>query len=216
MVVEQIPLSLKALSHYSAEYFVPHSGVAESLLLLEESLEQVANDDAFFQPIYLSGVAGVGKSHLLAVVLEKARAMGIRPEKIFLREEVAEGPRDEAGVGEIVSAYETKKTQGGLFILSSRVSPHLFSNNPHLTSRVLSSVILELKPPSIEELRPTLVSLLERRNLRLSDRAIEYILRRVPTNPLSLWGILARIDDRALREGRAVSLNFIREILGEI
>lgn len=216
MGVEQIPLSLPAGSPFALEYFVPHSGVAESLEILDQALLRLVQRPEEFINIFLTGVSGVGKSHFLAMIREKASLLGIADSSLSIFEFEGIAADDDDTVSLLISTYEQRKAHGGIFLLASRLPAGEFTLNPHLGSRVKSAVILELLPPTIEELRPTLISLLERRNLRLSDRSIDYILKRVPTNPLSLWTILARIDDLALRQGRAVGLHFIREILGEI
>ncbi len=216
MAVEQIPLPLSAQQSNSADYFVSHSGVADALRSFEGAVHRLNSDPSFFQSFYIYGSSGVGKSHLLSVMKGIFAATGIASEHLQLRDfgDALEVP--DSAIGEIVSAYEGIRTAGGILVFAARIHPEKFTQNPHLLSRLRSGAILELKPPTIEELRPTLESLLERKNLKLSERNLEYLIRRVPTNPLSLWGILARMDDRALREGRTMSLHFIREILGEI
>lgn len=216
MAVEQLPLPLQAQQHYSADYFVSHSGVADALRFFEESADRLQREPDFFQSLYLYGPPGVGKSHLLSMMRSSILRRGL-PAGAFEGADfgASDLPAD-AHVGEIVSRYEQLRTEGGLLVFASRFTPEGLTKNPHLLSRLRSSAIFEVRSPSIDELRPTLQSLLERRNLRLSERNLDYLLRRVPTNPLSLWGILAKMDDRALREGRTVSLHFIREILGEI
>ena len=216
LVVEQIPLRLNASEPFASDYFVPHSGVGQSLSQLLDLLERFQQEKGLFQTIYLHGASGTGKSHLIQIFQRRAEELGLDSDAIFLRDFQDETRNQDSEVAPLVSEYENRKTLGGVFFVASRLSLEQFSSNPHLLSRLKSGMILELRSPSIEEMRPTLISLLERRNLKLSERAIEYIVRRVPTNPLCLWAILAKMDDRALREGRTVGLYLIREILGEL
>ena len=216
MAAEQLPLELTAGEPLGFAYFGPHSGVGECLSFLLGTVDRVISDRGYFQSVFVYGVAGVGKTHLLSAFAETLRLRGAASDRFTVRELGEEIPDAQDDVGDLIDAYERQKSRGGIFLVSARFSPDQFAANPHVASRLKSGAVFELRPPGIDEVRPTLISLLERRNLKLSDRAIEYLVRRSPTNPLSLWAILAKIDDRALRSGRAVGLNFIREILGEI
>ena len=64
-----------------------------------------------------------------------------------------------------------------------------------------------------EELSPILNSLLERKNMKLSERSVAYLLRRLPREPLSFDAIFARINELSLEESRPAGLGVIRELI---
>ncbi|HMO16993.1 MAG TPA: hypothetical protein PKA63_00035 [Oligoflexia bacterium] len=70
------------------EFFVPHSGVAEAYGLLSKVLEDFKQNEGEFILVYISGPAGVGKSHLTLGFGQKFREIGVESIHMHLTDQV--------------------------------------------------------------------------------------------------------------------------------
>lgn len=207
----QLGFQLQPSQPYDLAYFVPHSGVAEAVAQFEFALEALQDNPTLFRNIHLVGPKGVGKRHLAQGYALKARALGVRAEVFDLSELSS---LNEAGLLEgFVSEYEQVKSQGGLLLSFSQQHPKELTENPHLLSRLLAGLFLQLDFPREEELRPLLYSLSERHNLRLSERTMSYLERRIPLDPLSFADIFARVSRISFREGKPAGMSVVRQAL---
>lgn len=208
--MEQVPLHLQAVRHFSHLYFIPHSGVVQAWEYCEHCFVLAETAANSFFGIFLGGPRGSGKTHL---------AESYRDRNPVVTIEVWDLPHDrpafddDAEVARFIARYESLKAQGGVFFICSRLSPTELTANPHISSRVKMMSYFELALPREEELEPLLISLLERYNLRLSPRNLEYLLRRIPRNPLSFARISAKINALSLRLGKPVSLKLLTEVV---
>lgn len=216
---EQLVLPLQVSNPHSLEYFVPHSGVAEALALLHHSLNLVCEDPSSFRLCALHGPKGVGKSHLLRAFHAEALRLGLAPDKLVtfdgaeLEEGCSSGGADWAS--HFVDRYERLRADGGLLLLASREAPEALSDNPHLRSRFLAGSKSLLQLPREEELLPVLKSLFERRNLRVSDYSLEYLINRLPSDPLSFDAIVAKIDRFSWENGLPATQGAIRKVVAD-
>ena len=216
---EQLVLPLQVSNPHSLEYFVPHSGVAEALALLHHGLNSVCVDPSSFRLCALFGPKGVGKSHLLRAFHSEALRCGLPTEKLVifdsteLEEGCALGGADWAS--HFIDRYERLRGDGGLLLLASRLAPEELSDNPHLRSRFLAGSKSLLQLPREEELLPVLKSLFERRNLRVSDFSLEYLINRLPSDPLSFDAIVAKIDRFSWENGLPATQGAIRKVVAD-
>jgi chromosomal replication initiation ATPase DnaA len=100
--------------------------------------------------------------------------------------------QDKAWVPSFIELYDRLKREGGLLFIRAAKPPKDVTDNPHVLSRLLAGQAVLLDFPREEECVPILHSLLERLNLKLTNRAIDYLIRRMPRNPLSFEVILAK------------------------
>ena len=207
---EQIPFELLPCRPYSLDYFVSHSGVTVAMTAIEQAIDAVEKNSQHFELLYLYGGAGSGKTHLISAYLEIVQSKRIAVERIDLEQVVA---KDE-GISQFISLYEKQKSEGGLLFIESRLAPADVTANPHLSSRLLAGTILQLDYPREEELRPIVRSLLERNNLRIAERSIEYLFRRMPREPLFFSELFAKISRLSLRTNRPAKFTLIKDVLG--
>lgn len=212
----QLGFDLRPVEPFALQYFVSHSGVAEAYAELDAAVHEVASEPHRFRSFYIYGPKGSGRRHLVQGFRLKAQELGLSLDSFYELELPSEtGAISDETVREAISAYEQLRAEGGIFALRGRFSPAETSENPHLTSRLLAGSVLRLQYPAEEELRPLLLSLLERRNLRLSERSIAYLVKRIPLAPLSFDSIFDKISQISLGEGKPARLGVLRQALSE-
>ena len=213
---EQLSFLLAPLDPYSLHYFVPHTGVEEACNIVEAAIGELSGDNEAFRLVYIYGPPGSGKTHLVRGYREKARNAGIAAERFFSWEfSLADEEQKEGrlSISEFVAGFERVRSSGGLVLITGHKTPGDELVNPHLLSRLLTGLCVKLSYPREEELRPLLLSLLERRNMRLSDHTLDYLLRRLPLDPLSFDNIFARLSGASYSFGRPANLSLVREVL---
>lgn len=224
---KQLPLSLYSSRPYSIYYLVPHSGVVDAVSLLEKAVADVIagvfSDSGevgllgTFRSVYLFGPAGCGKTHLVQGYAEKAIDAGVPAANV----EIVELPRNidcqgQAGantVSAVVGAYDRLRAAGGLLLIAGTLDPASVSANPHLQSRLLAGFVAKVGFPKENELKQLIASIAERRNLKLSDTSIGYLLKRVPVDTLSFADVFGKIDALSLERGKPATLSLVREIV---
>ena len=215
MITSSVQLSLLASPAESMQGFVPHSGVSESYETLRRLLDDACANHQLFQLIFLCGPQGTGKSYLLRAAVHELERRDYPSNRvsIFDVNDKKDGGEAEEWVASFVARYEELRREGGFMIVSSTYPPAELSSNPHLRSRLLAGVVLELRYPEESELRPLVAALLEQRNMRVSDRTLDYLLQRLPADPLSLASIFDRINQYSLQESRPARLGLVRKVI---
>ena len=209
----QLTLELAPVAPHSLQYFVQHSGVAEAFTTLAARVEEVAEKSQQFRIVYVFGQRGCGKTHLLTAYRQEAYRLGIAPDRVCMLDlSDWSSSDDDERVAAIVAEYDHLKAEGGLMLLEAESPPKDVSSNPHLQSRLLAGDVLRLSYPREEELRPLLQSLAERRNLKLSENSIDYLLKRLPLEPLSFDNIFAKISEFSLSRSKPAGLGVVREV----
>ena len=214
----QLGLGLSVRDPYAPHYLIPHSGIAAALEGLEQIRKALREDPCAFKPVVLFGPRGCGKTHLsqsfLAVVASDADGTAERAVYFDFGSTSAETNEiEDESVAKFISTYERLKSNGGCLLVEAAYHPRRCTDNPHILSRLLACELFELSYPREEELPPLFRSLAERANLRLSERNMEFLLKRLPSDPLSFAAILGKIDELSLSQGRPATLNLIREAL---
>ncbi len=210
----QLPLALAPSSANALHYLIPHSGVVEAIQALDQALLQLETNEKHFAMFYLYGEQGSGKSHIVNAYCDEAVRRGIPTERFELDDNQGE-KKEDRNVSFIVSVYEQLKANGGLLCFASRYSPKEVSSNPHLVSRLLAGQIFQLEYPRGEELQPILRSLLERQNLQLSAHSVDYLMRRIPRDPLSFSKIFAKISALSFLTNQPAKFTLIKNIVAE-
>jgi chromosomal replication initiation ATPase DnaA len=207
----QLLLRLELDNPLSQLFFVPHSGVSEAMSVFERSVEDLLGEDPrCFRLIFLYGAKGTGKSHLISAYREKLEQAGYGKVSTFSLEKLC----DAQSVRAFIDRVETGRIEGGFVIVEGESLPADQDDlTPHVRSRLLSGYAVRIGYPSEEELKPLLLSILERKNLRLPDHSLKALLRILPANPLSMERIVAAVDELALTERKKVNRGVIAEAL---
>ncbi len=215
---KQLYFDLSLPEPYSLKYFVVHSGVNDAVSTIETAIAMVRDGVSSAQIIYLFGPAGTGKSHLISAYRAVAGDFEIFTDEIAIvtgTELNSDIDDEQSFVRNFTSRYEQVRSAGGLLFVEATAHPKAIVNDPHLQSRLLAGQVVALEYPREEELKPLIHSLLERRSLKITARSLEYLLRRLPRNPLSFDDIFAKINELSLGELRPSGLGVIREIMKE-
>ncbi|HQH26931.1 MAG TPA: hypothetical protein PLP17_05995 [Oligoflexia bacterium] len=215
---EQLSLALAPVEPFALDYFVSHSGVCEAARALEQAAHEVAGEHGCFRILFIWGPPGSGKTHLAAGCRASALKSGYPAMSVRLfcadasTEHESQPEEQIGGGGSFIAAYDEMKAGGGLIVITSRRSPGESTANPHLTSRYSAGSVLKVAYPRDDELQPVLASLSERCNLRLSDRSMQYLLHRLPADPLSFVNIFKRINEISFAHNKRAGLGVMREI----
>lgn len=209
----QIPLALAAKEPLGSNYFVVHSGVSQAYSILHAHLERCAAEPHHATTLFVFGEAGVGKTHFINLCKELALAIPVAVVRVYdaLTPSICceiEWQRA------FIDDYQTVQREGGLLLVGSSYSALELCEDLSVRSRLVAADTLCLENPQEEELIPLLQSLAERRNLQLSRRNVDYIIRRVPRNPLSFGNLFASIDQLCATSGQPARLGMIRSVLG--
>lgn len=213
----QLPLLLAPRDLLSPAYFVAHEGVRDVLEAIEHLCSDLrqrlaAEDELGFHFFFISGPPGSGKTHLARVMEERVREVSEEiPCRVFEFHGIDRCGED--SLATFIDTYQRLRGVGGVLAVFASQPPNDESWNPHLGSRFSCALPLTVDYPPDAELAPLVESVLERMNLRLPASEVEYLLRRVPSRPLSLTQIFDRISGLALAQGKPIGRGVFREVL---
>jgi DnaA-homolog protein len=186
---------------------------------------------------WLSGPAGVGKSHLLQAVCALARELpteasylslaqlqqfgpdaldGWHSARIVALDEVARVVGDRNWEQRLFGLYREVEERGAS-LLAAAIEPPLslrFSL-PDLASRFAAATLITLRPLDDTAQREALRLRAAARGLELPEETALYLQRRYPRDLSTLYELLDQIDDAAFRAQRRLTVPFIREVLAQ-
>ena len=171
----------------------------------------------------LIGPEGVGKTHLAVAWATRAGAAALTPTDLaagldltrlrgqpVLFENADRGAPDELLFHLINMAGEP----GGGLLLTARTPPSAWPTAlPDLRSRLNALPVAELPPPDDCVLEGVLNKFFRERNIKPGEDLIPYLLRRIERSIPRAQEIVARLDEVADAEHRAVSRALARQIL---
>jgi DnaA family protein len=183
--------------------------------------------------VYLHGVAGSGKSHLLQALCAQTAQAAYLP-LALLRElgpGVLSGSQSHAAVAiddldaiagdarwerELFVLFNDCAAQGTRLIVAAR-QPAMASGVqlPDLRSRLASMPHFALHPLTETQQREALRLRAGLRGIELPDDALQYLQRHCARDMTRLHGLLDRLDLAALQEQRRLTIPFIRQVLDE-
>jgi len=241
--MKQIALPLYDTDDYSFSDVVPHSGVSNSIQMLQGTFQNPANESI---RILIHGPSGSGKTLVLKALLNylKHRDTANASECVLISttDQANDGNDLESIVAmnhddvsrysavliddvDRISASDSTHlwnlwnqllTTGAHLVCASSVGPdHIFSDNPHLRSRMISGLSLELTPPDDAARVLILDRMAIKRGLRLTHDVINYLLSRKSRNLNRLEEILRILDRISLEDRRRVTLRLIKDLEAE-
>jgi len=182
---------------------------------------------------WLSGLSGVGKSHLLqatcalarstdAVYLSLPQLMQFGPESLDGWHNARLVAIDDAAIvcGDrhweqaLFGLYREVEERRASLLLAARTPPQgLTFSLPDLASRFSAATLLTLRALDEGAQREALRTRAVARGLELPEDTMLYLQRRFRRDLSTLYELLDAIDDAALRAQRRLTVPFIREVL---
>lgn len=220
-MASQLILPLNPRSKLTRADFVVAPGNAQAVAFLDSWPDWPAPAAALYGP------AGSGKSHLTAVWLEQAGGGMAIPaaalEGIDPAELVGHGP---VAVEDVDLAAATSGRDRVLFALiegAGRQAPLLLTGHeapaawpvalPDLASRFAALLAFSLWAPDDGLLAALARKLFTDRQLAVPDSVIQRMIRSLERSPASIRDFVAKADEKALSENRAVNLALVRDLL---
>ena len=186
--------------------------------------------------IYLWGIAGSGKSHLLQACCQ---AVSMSHSAIYLPlhtlkewgPEVLDGIEDQTfiGIDDIDAIASDRSWEEAIFHLYNRVRDneqttliitgstpptHTLLQLPDLRSRLSWGLVLQLNElPEHDKVR-SLILQAKKRGFELPVSVIQFLLNRSARNMHDLHDLLNRLDEASLAAQRKITIPFVKHILG--
>lgn len=229
----QIPLPFQRFDHRELEHYLP--GANRYVL---EHLGGLAAGATGFAFTYLWGEHGTGKSHLLQAMCTRAAATGARGAYLPLRDREVLAPELLEGLEQLelvciddldavtgyadweralFSLFNRLREAGRTLVASAAASPRgLAVSLPDLHSRLQSGVTFHLQPLAETDRVTALQQRARLRGIELTDEVTRYIVRRVPRDMHTLFGLLDRLDRASLQAKRKITVPFVKELLDSL
>ena len=228
MTTPQLPLALRYPPDQRLETYV---AAPAGMLAQLHTLAREANADW----LYLTGPAGVGKTHLALALCAAGEAAGRHAAYLPLRAARGRlGDALEAFHGAVIALdgldaiagqrddeialfdFHNRARGAGIAVLyTAQAAPDALPLIlPDLRSRLGQCTRLTLSPLDDAGRREVLRERAQRRGLVLDDAALDWLLRRVERDLVSLTTLLDRLDRASLAAQRRITVPFLRQVLG--
>lgn len=226
---QQLPLLVQLRDDATLENFLSFPA---TLPLLQGVKSQCAGDGE--SVVFLHGSRGCGKSHLLQAAChlagERALYLPLRELMVYPPEEVLAGVEtldlvalddldvvlgQEAWELALFGLYNRAREWGCRLLIAANGAPRTLDVSlPDLRSRLSWGVVYQLPAASDEEKQAILTFRAARRGLNLSTEVAVFIVNRAPRELEQLLELLDKLDRASLAEKRALSIPFVKQILG--
>ena len=226
-MTRQLHLPIRLRDSVSVDNFFP-AGNEEVFAAFNEWL----NGDTDKSVLFLHGVAGSGRSHLLQAaccfVSEKERPSiyvpagepdisgefisQLDPESTVCIDDLDQVVGDEHWEEAVLEVHERLLSSNGRLLLAALQPPRALGLTlPDLATRLAAGGVYRIRPLTERELPRAMQLRARRRGLELPDEVVEYLLRRVPRNSEAIFDLLDRVDEAAFAKKRRLTVPFIRE-----
>lgn len=186
---------------------------------------------------YLWGIPGIGKTHLMqaaytaqnnknnqsAAYLPLSDIQNISPTvlqelksfSLVCLDDVHTICQNGAWEEALFHLYNQLDANHSHLVLSSFTPPNQLNIKlPDLKSRIGASFIMEMKPLSDPEKLVVLKNKAESRKFNLPDNVLEFLINHFPRDMNQLVNILNQLDKASLIEKRAITIPFVKRVLG--
>lgn len=216
-MVSQLILPLNGRSRLTRADFVVAPGNAQAVAFVE------AWPDWPAPAAVLHGPAGAGKSHLAAIWQEQSGARrleasdlgGAGPGQPLVVEDVDLTPASAARDAALFALLEAASGEAPL-LLTGRDPPAAWPVVlPDLSSRFAALLAFPLWAPDETLLAALARKLFTDRQLVVPDAVIAQMIRSLERSPAAIRDFVAKADEKALAENRAVNLSLVRELIAQ-
>lgn len=224
--MKQLTLDIRPDAPPTLDNFV--AGANAELLATLSLVAAPAGRDALPAPhLYLWGAGGSGRSHLLRATVALA-ADQQRPAHLLAAADIGaslpdtpaallaiddvDRLRPDAQIA-LFNAYNRARGNGQSLLLAGPCAPLELAVREDLRTRIGQGLIYEVRPLDDDSRAAILLTLAERRGLRLADEVIDFLLRHGRRDLPSLVAVLDALDAASLERKRAVTLPLLREMM---
>ncbi|MFO1320150.1 MAG: DnaA regulatory inactivator Hda [Burkholderiales bacterium] len=189
---------------------------------LLSALWSVCLDDPGERLVYLWGVPGSGRSHLLNAAARTAAEAGrpvVRfdgdsrhdPCALVLADDVdgLDGPEQIA----LFNLINAQRSDGGALIAAGPVPPGELALRPDLRTRLAWGLVYQVQPLDDEDKVLALSRHAQARGFRMPEEVANYLLRHGQRDLRSLILALDRLDRRSIEQHRPLTIPLLREVL---
>lgn len=181
-------------------------------------------------PVYLWGLGGGGKTHLLQTWIEHAQTLGRaaiyldgrmnEPLPDFAREAhyvAVDHVDDLSAENQIIlfSIFNTLKESGAYFLAAGRESPTRLAVREDLRTRLAWGLVFELPLLSDEEKLTVLKEYAASRMFNVNDDVLSWLLTHWRRDLSSLIKMVETLDHYSLALKRPVTVSFVKDILNQ-
>jgi len=155
--------------------------------------------------LYLWGVSGSGKTHLIRAL------QTLKPDAV-----ISDGVERLNDVAQIQLFNQinraTEPGESGLIVATGNSAPRDLLLRPELTSRLGSGLVFQLHVLTDAEKADALRAHAKARGFQLRDDVTQYLLRHQRRDMASLISFLDQLDHYSLETGREITLPLLREM----
>ena len=163
--------------------------------------------------LYLWGVSGSGKSHLLSAAAANAGVeLGLESSGNILVVDNVQLLGDAAQIALFNAINERANIAQSCVIAAGNVAPRDLPLRPELSSRLGSGLVFQLYPLSDDEKAAALTAHAKARGFGLRDEVIGHLLRYSRRDMASLIAMLDALDHFSLETGREITLPLLRQM----
>jgi len=201
--LKQLLLDIQPLASATLDNFIAGSN-EEALHSLKMLLSGIA--DVNF--IYLWGVDGSGKSHLLQACERLASEHGL---PLHVADNVH--TLDEEAQIDLFNRFNQLRASGGMLVTSGNAAPTQMGLRDDLATRLAWGLVYQLHPLTDEEKAQALKTHAKERGMKLPDEVVDYCLRYLRRDLPTLMAVLNALDKWSLTEKKPVTVPMLKKML---
>ena len=222
-----LPIQLRTSSVFASYY----TGENKEVCSVLQNLRSLASTPL----VFIQGVSGVGKTHLLQAACVRTSSQGDHAGYFPLQQLQEYGPvilhgteqmnlvcLDDVGsvlhqkewCNALFNLYRHFEESGGKLVLADQLSPSTLTVSlPDLASRILGGTVMRLHPLQENSQFEALQLQARSRGLVLSEEVLTYMMRRLPRDMHTLCSFLDRLDLASLASQRKLTVPFVKSML---
>jgi chromosomal replication initiation ATPase DnaA len=170
--------------------------------------------------LVLVGPEGSGKTHLATAWSQMVEADRLDRDKVF--ELAPDGARatlvedaDRRPADEILFHLIDRADAAHPLLMTARTPPRSWATDlPDLRSRLNALMVAELQSPDDVVLAAVLERFFRERNIVPRKSVLDYLVKRIERSAPAARAVVERIDEAAAAEGRNITRELVREVLG--
>ena len=162
--------------------------------------------------LYVWGVVGAGKSHLLSAFKAAVSAMQVAGDDLHMVVDDVERLDDAQQVALFDAINQRALDPQSMVLVSGSLAPRDLPIRPELSSRLGSGLVFCLQPLTDEEKMAALRAHAASRGFGLRDDVVVHLLRHGRRDMASLIGTLDALDRFSLETGREITLPMLRQM----